>query len=512
MILENNIITIDELKCKVSQLCNENSSLSNENIVLKEQLDWFRRQIFGQKSEKVIADVNEEQLLLEGFEKLKKEEVDALSVGNYKRKKNKRKGQDAIQIPENLPVETTIIDIPEDEKFCRETGKPLVKIGEEVSHKLAHKPGSFYIKEIIRPKYVFPKGSEEGIRCADLPDAILSRCRADESLLAEIFVKKFADHSPLYRTGEIFGRDGIRISRQLLSQWVVKVGLALEPLYMAMKKSVLENPYLYIDESSVSLLKPGKGKVQKAYMWVLVGGLSADPPYRVYNFREDRKHCHAKNLLKDYKGVFHSDKYAAYEELSSKEGLTWCPCWAHVRRKFFEAEAGDVDLREWILRKIRYLFMLERIAWSRSQEERLRIRQEKEVPIIDELIEKIKEKLENGSLLPKSNFSKALNYCYGLSPYLKNYTCHANARMDNNVAERAIRPLAIGRKNWLFVGSKNGGRAAATILSLVQTCRNLGINPRTYLEDVMRRIMGHNSQRLHELLPDQWSAKQSSND
>lgn len=512
MILENDITTIDDLKYKVSQLCHENTSLHDKVTVLEEQLDWFRRQIFGQKSEKAVADINEEQLLLEGFEKLKTEEAEALSVGNYKRKKNKRKGQDAIQIPENLPVETTVIDIPEEEKVCQETGKPLVKIGEEVSHKLAHKPGSFYIKEIIRPKYAFPKGSEEGIRCAELPDTILPRCRADESLLAEILVRKFADHAPLYRTEEIFARDGIRISRQLLSQWVLKVGLALDPLYIAMRKSIIENPSLYIDESPVSLLKPGKGKVHKAYMWVLVGGTSADPPYRIYSFRENRKHDNAKDLLKDYKGIFHSDKYGAYEEIAANKDLVWCPCWVHVRRKFFEAESGDVDFRRWILRKIRYLFMFERIAWSRSPEERLRIRQEKEVPIIDELIAKIKDKLENGSFLPKSNFCKALNYFYGLKSYLKNYTHHAHARMDNNVAERAIRPLAIGRKNWMFFGSVQGGRSAATILSLIQTCRNLGVNPRTYLEDVMRRIMSHSAKHIHELLPDRWVANRSSDD
>ena len=148
--------------------------------------------------------------------------------------------------------------------------------------------------------------------------------------------------------------------------------------------------------------------------------------------------------------------------------------------------------------------MLEKIAWARSPEERLRIRQEKEAPIIEELIEKIKKRLTQGSLLPKSKFREALGYFCGLIPYLKNYTKHAFARLDNNVAERAIRPLAIGRKNWLFFGSEDGGEAGAILLSFVQTCRGLGINPREYLEDIFRRLMGHNAQKLEELLPDQW--------
>lgn len=152
--------------------------------------------------------------------------------------------------------------------------------------------------------------------------------------------------------------------------------------------------------------------------------------------------------------------------------------------------------------------MLERVAWARSPEERLRIRQEKELPIINELIENIKDRLLNGKLLPKSKLREAIGYFCGLIPYLKNYTGYAYARLDNNVAERAIRPLAIGRKNWLFFGSPDGGEAGAILFSLVQTCRGLGINPREYLEDIMRRIMSHSAHRLHELLPDQWLAHQ----
>jgi len=148
--------------------------------------------------------------------------------------------------------------------------------------------------------------------------------------------------------------------------------------------------------------------------------------------------------------------------------------------------------------------MLERVAWARTPEERLKIRKEKEVPIIDELIHKIKSRLVNGTILPKSKLKEAIGYFCSLIPYLKNYTEDAFARLDNNVAERAIRPLAIGRKNWLFFGSPDGGEAGAILFSLVQTCRGLGINPREYLEDVMRKIMSHNSKKLYELLPDHW--------
>ena len=240
-------------------------------------------------------------------------------------------------------------------------------------------------------------------------------------------------------------------------------------------------------------------------MWVLVGGKSSDPSYRIYDFQTTRCHVHAANMLKDYEGRLHSDKYGAYEALATRKNLVWCPCWIHIRRKFIEAESGDIVFRDWVLRHIRYLFMFERIAWARSPEERLRIRREKELPIIERLIAAIQSKMAAGSALPKSKFRTALAYFFDLIPYVKNYTEHEWARMDNNVAERAVRPLAIGRKNWLFVGNETGGEAAAIILSLVQTCRAFRINPREYLEDVMRRLMSHNSQNLHELLPDHWN-------
>lgn len=476
--------------------------LDNKIHELEEQLAWFKRQIFGKRSERVVSDLNVQQLIFEGFENLSAKEEEKTSVPPYERKKANRDGKDKITLPDDLPVKTTILDISEDEKVCQETGQALVQIGVEVSHKLAHEPGSYYIKETIRPKYAHPQKEENGILTAPLPDSLLPKCRADESLLAEIITKKFADHLPLYRIAEIFKREGIMISRKLLSQWVVRSAMALKPLYNEMLNRVLASKNIYIDETPVKLLEAEKCK--QAYLWVVVGGCEADPPYRVYEFKQDRCHHNVLDILKDYRGGLHSDKFAAYQKLAEQKIITWFPCFSHIRRKFFEAETGDPAFRQWVLRKVRYLFMLERVAWARSPEERLRIRQDKEVPIIDALIDKIKAKLFDGKILPKSKLREALGYFCGLIPYLKNYTKNAFARLDNNVAERAIRPLSIGRKNWLFFGSPDGGEAGAILFSLVQTCRGLDINPREYLEDVMRRIMGHNSQKLYELLPDEW--------
>jgi len=277
-----------------------------------------------------------------------------------------------------------------------------------------------------------------------------------------------------------------------------------------MKARVLESGVVFVDETPIDLQVRGKSRMQQAYMWIYVGG-GGDPPYRFFEFCLNRNHDNRLKTLKDYKGVLHSDKYGAYETLAKGKDITWCPCMAHVRRKFVEAEGGDPELRRRILRKIRYLFMLERVAWKRTPEERLRIRMDKEKPIVDELTKMVKDRLLSGGLLPKSNFAKALNYFQGLAPYLSNYLNNPDARLDNNVAERGIRPLTIGRKNWLFVGSEDGGKATATILSLVQTCRNLGINPQEYLEDVLRRIMGHPAKQIHKLLPDNWHAARQNN-
>jgi transposase len=421
---------------ELSQKENLVESLTEKVNDLEEQLAWFQRQIFGQKIDKYKPLHSEEQLCFEGFDKLISVPPEKKVIPAHERKKRSPTGADKIKFPADIPIERQFIDIPEEAKLCPETGEKLALIGEEITSKLAHKPGSFYIKQIVRPKYALPQKSEEGIVIAALPESLLTRCQADESLLAEILVRKFGDHLPLYRQSEMMAREGIHISRQILCQWVLRTGMALKPLYDEIRRRILQSDNIFYDETPINMLAPGKGKVHKAYMWILAGGKSADPAYRIYDFCTNRRHINAADMLKDYHGVLHSDKYGAYEALANKKQLIWCPCWAHIRRKFIEAENGDPQFRDWVLRQIRYLFMFEKVAWARSEEERLRIRQEKEVPIIDRLIAAIKDKLVHGKILPKSKFREALGYFTGLIPYLKNYTQYGWARIDNNVAER----------------------------------------------------------------------------
>jgi transposase len=475
--------------------------------LLSEQLAWLQRQLFGRRSERLVGDLDRQTLLLDFGDQIVAPPPEPTQEIRYQRRKPvKNRGADTLAYPDDLPVKRVELDVAPEEKICPETGEPLVRIGEEVSRKLARKAEQYYVIEYVRPKYASRKNPDLGVRTAALPDAIIERCPADESLLAYVLGAKFADHLPLYRLVEILGRANVRISRQTLSKWVVTLGTGLAPLYEAMKGRVLDSGVVFADESPIRLQVKGKGRCQQAYMWVYAGGGGGDPPYRFFEFRRTRQHAHAEETLKDFQGLLHSDKYGAYEKLAKREGIKWCPCMAHVRRKFVEAETGDPALRRRILRYIRYLFLLERVAWKRKPEERLRIRRELEKPILDKLTRIIKDRLLAGGLLPKSKFHQALHYYLGLAPHFDNYLNHPDARLDNNVAERAIRPLTIGRKNWLFVGSEDGGRASATILSLVQTCRNLGINPQEYLEDVLRRIMGHPARRIQELLPDLWLA------
>jgi transposase len=483
-------------------------ALEGELQVVKEQLALLKKHIFGARSERIVADLVNQPLLPDlvlGPPASGPEPVTE-QITYQRRKAPRNTGSDKISYPDHLPVTRIELDLPAEEKVCPETGQPLVCIGSDITRKLARKAEQYYIIEYIRPKYASKALPELGVKSASLPDAVINRCPVDESILSYVLTSKFADHLPLYRMTEILQRSDIKISRQTLSKWVLTLGEGLAPLYEAMKSLVLASGVIFVDESPINLQVKGQSRCQQAYIWIYAGGGGGDPPYRFFEFCLNRNHEHPLKLLSHYQGVFHSDKYGVYEKLAKKDGILWCPCMAHARRKFVEAEGGDPELRRRILRKIRYLFLLERVAWARSAEERLRIRQELEQPLLEQLAAMVKERILAGGLLPKSSFAKALHYYQGLTPYLPNYLTNADARLDNNVAERGLRPLTIGRKNWLFVGSEDGGKSAATILSLVQTCRNLGINPQEYLEDVLRRIMGHPARMIHELLADKWLA------
>jgi len=500
-------------------LAKELAELEAENRRLRERIRLLEKALFGPRSERLIDDGagqgKFDDLLaeLDALTKQAEEEERKLEQEKEKQRakrtnREKRKPRKLEElVPEDLPVKEVILDVPEEDKICLETGEQMVKIGEERSRKLAYQPGQYLWIEYIRPKYAAPKNPSQGVVCGQMPECAIPGCHYDESFIADIVIGKCAYHLPLYRQEEKLRHSGIQVSRQTLNRLYLKAAEVLEPIYAEMKADILGRGIIFTDDTPVKLQVKGNGKTVTGRMWVYVGG-GVGPPYRVFEFTRDRRKVRPKEFLGNYRGYIHADAYKGYEDLFEIDGIDECACWMHVRRKFIEAEDAPVALRRSILAGIRLLYRYEREARAGSEEDILRIRAEKEAPLIDLIFDRAKQALINGEILPQSDFAKAIGYLLNRGDALKTYLNDPNLRPDNGESERAIRPLAIGRRNWLFVGSQNGGDATGILLSLIQSCRLLDIDPTAYLEDVLRRINGHNSNRVHELLPHNWKPAQ----
>jgi hypothetical protein len=346
---------------------------------------------------------------------------------------------------------------------------------------------------------------------APAPDFAIPGGSYDESFLADVVVNKVALHLPLYRQEERLAGLGIEVSRQTLSRLYIASAEALRPLYLRMKDLLLAAGVIFTDDTPVHLQVKGTGKTTIGRMWVYVAG-GAGPPWRVYEFTVDRSKKRPKEFLGEFRGYIHADAYKGYDDLFEQEGVFECGCWMHVRRKFFEATDAPADLREEVLRAIRHMYRYEKFARTHptgGDDLLLAVRREKIAPLIDWLFARTQRALLEGEVLPASAFARAIGYMHNLGEALRTFLPDPRLRPDNGESERALRPLAIGRKNWLFAGSKGGGDATGILLSLVQTCRAMDINPFVYIEDVLRRINGHPAHRLDELLPGNWKQADS---
>ena len=232
-----------------------------------------------------------------------------------------------------------------------------------------------------------------------------------------------------------------------------------------------------------------------------------DYKHQHFQFSPDGKHIHPEKVLKQFSGLLISDAHRAYESASLRDDIQWQVCWAHARRKFVEAQSGSPEVKDEIIELFKQIFLKERAAWEMTPDRRLCFREEQIKPYVDRVFEIVKHQREQ-VLLPKNKFSEAVNYMYSRETYFRTFLENSQATIDNNLSERTIKPLVIGRKNWMFLGSKDSGKSTAAILTLVQTCRHLKIDPYKYLVDVIEKIMGYNSQKIYELLPDQWLKKQ----
>jgi hypothetical protein len=277
-----------------------------------------------------------------------------------------------------------------------------------------------------------------------------------------------------------------------------------------MEKESFARGILFTDDTPVKLIQPGRGKTKEARMWIYLSSDANSPPYYVYKFSPGRNHSFPEEHLKNFRGIIHADAFQAYEKLDENlnSGIQWAPCWAHARRKFFDLP-GSLAIRKKVLKMMQRLFRYERIAWKAEPELRLKIRQRREKVIADRLFEYLTE--QQKSFLPSSNTAQAINYILSRKEKFRRYLDNPDIRMDNNKSENALRKVALGRKNWLFVGSEKSGHAAANLMSLVQTCRAMNINPFEYLNDIFNKLMSYPAKRIGELLPDRWAKSQRAN-
>jgi len=499
---------IAELKFKDEQieaLVRQNEEQDRKMAELRQQIELLQRRLYGPRSEKYHPDqLFLDDVLKEGESALPAEEPATVPVKATVRRKAQPHGR--LKIPEHIERVDEVLDLPEDQKRDPQTGEALVKLREESSEKLAWKPGQWYVRRFIRPVYVHPDRQNDekaGVYVQPMPDSPVDKCKADTSVLAMVAVKKFVDHLPLYRQREIFLREGIEVAPSTLNAWAIEPILACGPLYEAFGADVLSRPVIFTDDTPVDMLQEGLGRTKKARMWVYVAGCG--PPYRFFDFTEDRRKERPGQILSGYAGYVHADAYSGYDHLFvNSDRIIECGCWAHARRKWDEALDSARKPCTEILLRIRSLYKVEAAIRGEEPELRLEVRQAESVPLLDKLYERLNEIAAERVILPSSLLAKAMGYATNQRAALYRYTTDGRLEIDNNTAENAIRPLALGRKNFLFVGSVRGGKACAMALTFLQSAKAVGANPYEYLHDIYNRIMGHPVNRLHELLPAAW--------
>jgi transposase len=404
-------------------------------------------------------------------------------------------------LPAHLPRQETVI-LPGD--ACGGKLKPL---GEDVTEELDYVPGRFVVNRIVRPRLAC-RGCE-AVCQAPLPSRPIERGRPGPGLLAHVLVAKYGDHLPLYRQSQIFEREGIDLDRSTLADWVGKSTALLEPLADAIGRHVLGGPAIFADDTPIKLQAPGNGKTKTARIWTYVRDerpwLGPAPPAACYRFTCDRKGEHPASHLAGYQGWMHADGYSGFNELYRSGGVREVACMAHIRRKFvdiFQAE-GSVIAEE-AIKRIAGLYAVEKEGRGQPPDERVRLRQAHARPIVDDLESWLQAQLPRIS--GKSELAKAIRYALARMRKLRPYLDHGSLEADNNGAERALKPVALGRKNYLFVGSGGGGKSAAIAYTLIQTAKLNGVDPQAWLTGVLGRIADHKITRIDELLPWRYAA------
>lgn len=488
---------------------------------LTDQLAWFRQKYFGKSSEKHIAeDPNQRKIDWAGLDVLEEEQVAIKEAEKelieYERRKPEREKGKALRqpLPEHLRREIEVIE-PEGVQ------DNWVRIGEEVTEILEHKPGEIYVRRIERPKYAVKQSPGEetivnepeelpAIRIAPMPLLPLPRSNAGPSLLAELMMNKYFYHLPFHRQIAIFKMIGVRLPASTVNGWFQGAGDLLRALYLRLKELVLTSDYIQVDESTIPVINNEKHKASKAYLWMVRSVMN-----NLVFFHYDKGSRAGKvvvDLLKNYQGAVQTDGYQAYSIYEQKQGVLLLGCWAHARRKFSESLGEDETGAGYALAQIAKLYQVEEMAADQEMDygQRAELRKRLAYPILCAF-----EKWIVGyypKALPGGRMSKALAYTYNLFMRLSRYHLDGRYLPDNNLAENAIRPLAVGRKGYLFCGNHEAAENAAIMYSLLGCCKASDVNPREWLTDVFSKIALYNSNYnldLADLLPHHW--KKSNN-
>lgn len=459
---------------------------------LEHELSVLKKMIFGSKRERFIPDTISGQGKLFEDDQIGSEPAEQTQQITYDRKKKKgvakRKSLE-VSMPAHLErVEETI-----EPKRKEEDSK---KIGEFITEILSYKPAELFIRKIIRPKYVTSSGE---IIIALMPDLPLPKANVDASVLAKMIIDKFADHLPFYRQLKIFKREGIVIAASTYNGWYRQVCELLEPLYETLVKHTVDTDYLKADESPIPVqTSDKKGATHKGYQWVY-----ENPAKKIiaFQYHKSRAKEAPDEMLKGFKGALQTDGYAAYNHFEKDKKIKLLACMAHARRKFDEAKSNDKVRAEHVLLLIQRLYAIERNAKEQkmTEDQRYDLRKDEAIVILEELHGYLLQQKDR--VVPKSAIGKAIAYTLNLWHRLIRYTENGKYDIDNNSIENKIRPLALGRKNYLFAGSHESAQRTAMMYSFLGTCALNDVNPKQWLEQTISKIAAHKANKLFELLP-----------
>lgn len=482
----------------------ELESARRENELLRQKISLLVRRFFGSSSEKLSPGQLELALALAGEGEFIGPPLPPLPAAKPDPEPRSTRAIEprAPRIPDHLPVVEEVLEpaevLAEPDAWRR--------IGQEVSEQLDYEPGRFLRRRLIRPRYVRRSDNEAAPLIAPLPPKLQERSLPAAGLLAHVIVSKYCDHLPLYRQSAIFStRLGVEIPRQTLSRWMGLAAVSLEAVYRRIRTGVMGGGYLQIDETPVEYLDPGRGKTAQGYLWTC-----ARPGGDVLFHWETSRgaECISNVLPVEFSGTLQCDGYSAYEAFARRHAhpITLAGCWAHVRRKFHEAMKRSPRVAGWILRQIQALYRVE--AGLREQGAGPSLRQAVRASESRMIVERLQRVLRHlqPKHLPKSALGQAISYALNQWDGLEVYLGDGRVEIDNNTVENAIRPTAVGKKNWLFVGDGEAGDRGAILYTVVESCRRRGIDPYAYLRDVLERIPATLDTDLDSLTPAGWAA------